>query len=147
MKEVAAKGFLIRIRKLNMMIKNKIAEKEQWLVYATGTTAQLSERVQTSSNGQKLENATIRYMEEVQKIDKRIYELLKEKQEVINVIEQLNEIHYDVLHKIYVQNFTFQDVADDYGKSYSWATSIHGRALKNLQNILDERKVQNETSK
>ena len=140
MNEVTAKGFLIRIRKLNMMIKNKIAEKEQWLVYATGTTIPLTERVQTSSNGQKLENATIRYMEEVQKIDKRIYELLKEKQEVINVIEQLNETHYDVLHKIYVQNFTFQDVADDYEKSYSWATSIHGRALKNLQNILDERK-------
>lgn len=134
-----AKGFLMNIRKLDMMIKNKIAEKEKWLVYATGTTMPLTEKVQSSSNGQKLENATIRYMEELQKIDKRICELLKEKQEKISVIEQLKDIHYDVLHKIYVQNFTFQKVADDYGKSYSWATSIHGRALKNLQNILDER--------
>ena len=139
MKEVTAKGFLKRIRKLDKMIMNKIAEKEQWKAIATGTTVQLSERVQTSSNGQKMENAIINALDIQADIDRYISKLAQEKKEVISVIEQLNEIHYDVLHKIYVQNFTFQKVADDYGKSYSWATSIHGRALKNLQNILDER--------
>lgn len=140
MEEVTAKGFLKGIRKVDRLIRNKIAEKELWLVYATGTTMPLTEKVQSSSNGQKMENATIRYMEEVQKIDKRICELLKEKQEKISLIEQLNEIHYDVLHKIYVQNFTFQDVADSYEKSYSTITSIHGRALANLQKIIDAMK-------
>jgi DNA-directed RNA polymerase specialized sigma24 family protein len=140
MKEVKAKDFLKRIRKIDMLIRNKNAEKEQWLVYATGTTMPLTEKVHSSSNGQKMENATIRYMEEIQKIDKRIYELLKEKEEKIRVIEQLNEIHYDVLHKIYVQNFTFQDVADSYDKRYSTITSIYGRALANLQKLIDAMK-------
>lgn len=139
MKEVTAKGFLKRIRKLDKMIMNKIAEKEQWKAIATGTTVQLSERVQTSSNQQKMADAVCNYIDIEQDINRCISKLAEEKKEVISVIEQLNEIHYDVLHKIYVQNFTFQDVADAYGKSYSWATSIHGRALKNVQNILDER--------
>lgn len=147
MKEVKVKDFLKRIRKADKIIMNKIAEKEHWKAIATGTTVQLSERVQTSSNGQKMADAVINALDVQADIDRYISKLAAEKNEVISVIEQLNEIHYDVLHKIYVQNFTFQDVADDYGKSYSWATSIHGRALKNLQNILDERKVQNEISK
>ena len=30
-------------------------------------------------------------------------------------------------------------MANDYGKTYSWATTVHGRALEHVQKILDER--------
>jgi DNA-directed RNA polymerase specialized sigma24 family protein len=63
----------------------------------------------------------------------------KKKKDVLNVIEQLDAVEYDVLHKIYVQDFTLQDVASLYGRRYEWATTTQGRALKRVQNILDER--------
>lgn len=58
---------------------------------------------------------------------------------MIRTIEQLPENEYDLLHRIYIQGKTMDDVADAYGKTYSWATTVHGRALKRVQNILDGR--------
>ena len=63
--------------------------------------------------------------------------LIDKRNEVLRVIEQLNTTEYDLLHKIYVQYKPFYDVADEYQKSYSWVTTVHGTALKNVQKILD----------
>lgn len=46
-----------------------------------------------------------------------------------------------------------EDVANLYDKSYTWATTVHGRALEHLREILEERsrkettkmEVENET--
>ena len=141
MVEVKAKDFLEKLGKLDKMITNKVCEKEKWREVALGTTVQLSEKVQTSSTQQKMANAVVNYVDVEQVIDRYISQLADEKQDVIRTIEQLEETHYDVLHKIYVQDFTFQDIADLYDKSYSWVTSIHGRALKKLQKLLDERNL------
>jgi hypothetical protein len=39
----------------------------------------------------------------------------------------------------YVYNMEYQDIADSCDKSYSWATSVHGRALKNIEKIRSEK--------
>ena len=57
--------------------------------------------------------------------------------EIIGVIEQLPEASYDILHKIYIQGMTLDEVAYARDKSRSWAASLHGTALKHLQDILD----------
>lgn len=146
--EDTAKGFLRQIRKLDALIKNKIAEREQWKAIALGTSMQLNERVQFHGNQQKMAHAVEKYIDIEKEIDQCIDDLIAKKQEVISVIEQLKASEYDILHKVYVQNLTLEEAAYSCDKSYSWSTSIHGRALKNLQNILDERKeVTNETSK
>lgn len=134
---VKAKDFLSKLSKLDRMITNKVCEKEKWRAIALGTTVQITERVQTSSSQQKMANAVVNYIDVEKDIDRCISKLADEKRDVINAIEQLEDTHYDVLHKIYVQDYTFQDIADSYDKSYSWATSVHGRALVELQDILD----------
>ena len=60
-----------------------------------------------------------------------------EKRKIIRNIEQLPEAEYDVLHKVYVQYKTLQEVAADRDISYSLAATIHGRALKSLENIIN----------
>lgn len=134
-----AKGFLRQIRKLDALIKNKIAEREQWKTIALGTTVQLSERVQSSSGQQKMANAVEKYIDIEKEIDQCIDDLIAKKKEVISVIEQLNAVEYDILHKVYVQYLTLHEVAYSIDKSYSSVTSIHGRALVNVKKILDER--------
>ena len=134
---VKAKDFLSKLSKLDRMITNKVCEKEKWRAIALGTTVKITERVQTSSSQQKMANAVVNYIDVEKDIDRCISKLADEKRDVINAIEQLEDTHYDVLHKIYVQDYTFQDIADSYDKSYSWATSVHGRALVELQDILD----------
>lgn len=135
-----AKDFLKQLPKLNKMIENKMAEKEQWKSVAMQTTSfNTSERVQSTPNPQKMSDAVIRYIDIEAEIDQCIDALVDTKKDVISVIEQLEATEYDVLHKVYVQNITLDIVADRYDKSYSWATTIHGQALKNVQKILDER--------
>lgn len=135
-----AKDFLKQIKKLDCMIENKLIEKDQWKSIATGTSAHMTgERVQSSGSQQKMADAIDRYIDIEAEIDQCIDRLIGKKKDVISVIEQLNPTEYDLLHKVYVQYITLDDVSETYGKSYSWATTIHGRALNNVQKILDER--------
>lgn len=133
-----ASDFLRQLKKLNVMIENKLVEKEQWKSIALGTTAQMGgERIQSSGSQQKMADAVVRFVAIEKEIDECIDKLIDTKKEVIEVIEQLSATEYDLLHKVYVQNLTLYDIANMYDKTYSWATTIHGRALKKVQEILD----------
>ena len=99
-----AEEYLEQIGYLDEVIEKKESQREEWFTKAISTTAPITERVQTSSNGNKLENATIKYMEEVEKIDNRVYELRKERQKILDTIEKLNNKNQlGVLYKIYVE--------------------------------------------
>lgn len=135
-----AKDYLRQLQKLDKLIENKLAEKEQWKAMATSTTQQMSaDRVQTSGNPQKMADAVCKIIEIEAEIDAFVDRLVDTKREVISTLERLNPTEYDLLHKVYVQYFTFDDVAIKMNKSYSWVTTVHGRALKNVQRMLDER--------
>lgn len=134
-----AKDFLKQIKKLDKLIENKMIEVQQWKEIAQNTTASnpSADRVQSSSNPHRISDAIDRYIDLEKEINRYVDELVDTKKAVISVIEQLEALEYDILHKMYVQNFTLYDVADKYDRSYSWATTIHGHALKNVQKILD----------
>ena len=135
-----AKDFLRQIRKLDRLIENKLIEVQQWKDIANNTTANLTgERVQSTSNPHKIADAISRYIDLEREINQDIDRLIETKKDVISVIEQLNALEYDIIHKIYVQYLTFDEVAFACKHSKSWATTIHGRALKHIQNILDQR--------
>ncbi len=139
---MTAKEYLFQVKKLDMMISNKLQEVEHWKCIATSTNASGSgERVQASGSQQKMADAVARYMDIERDITAVIAELVDRRQEIIQTIEQLPVTEYDILHKVYIQGQDFNVVADEYGKSYSWTTTVHGRALRNLQKVLDEREV------
>lgn len=136
-----AKEYLLQISKIDRLIENKIAEMDHWKAIATGTTAYSeADRVQSSGSKDKMADAVCRYLQIDEELNRAVDLLVDTKQEVIRTIEQLEADEYDILHKLYVQGKTFQEVAEDKAKSYSWVTSKHGRGLASLQRILDERK-------
>lgn len=131
-----AKKYLMKIEKYDAMIENKKAEKEKWETIATSTTTQLSEKVQTSSNGQKITNAVMKILKIQEELDEYIEKFKNKRDEIIGVIEQLDVDEYDLLHKVYVQYYTLKEVAYKKKRSYSSITAIHGRALNNLLKII-----------
>ena len=134
------KEFLQQVEKLDKLIENKLIEKKQWFDIATGTTSQLAaDKVQTSGNHSKMEDAVIKIVDLEREIDKQIDRFVDLKKEVIETIEQLRPVEYDFLHKIYIQYKTLAEVAEIYGYEYSWATTTHGRALQSLRCLLEER--------
>lgn len=135
-----AKKYLHQVSKLNRLIENKMIELAQWKSMATGTgTFSDGERVQSSGNQQKMAEAVGRYVDIERELDACIDRYIDTKNEVIHTIEQLPAVEYDVLHKIYIQEKTLAEVAIICDRAYSWATTIHGRALKMVQDILDGR--------
>lgn len=157
-----AKDFLKQLQKLDKLIENKISEKAYWMGIACSTTAPASRtvkiknskdkyeehamtRVKSSSNQQKMSDAISRYIDIEADIDACIDRLYDEKKKVLAVIEQLDVIEYDILYKVYVgivQNdklhyLDLNEVAALYDKSRSWADTMHGIALKHVQEIID----------
>lgn len=143
-----AKEYLLQVKKLDQMIQNKKVEKEMWMSMALSTTAPSDgERVQSSGSRQKMADAVIRSVGLDEKIEKCIADLFAKKQEVIQTIEKLSLVDYDVLHQVYIQNRDFYDMAEKYGRIYSWVTTAHGRALKHLQEMLDAKEKLKEMEK
>lgn len=136
-----AKHYLLQIRKLDSLISNKLAEVDHWKNVAFGTGAYSEgDRVQSSGNKQKMAAAVERYIDIQAEITADIDKLIDLKQEVIKTIEKLSVTEYDLLHKVYVQGLTLDDVAERNDRSRSWADTVHGRALASLQRLLNERK-------
>lgn len=168
MAPVDAKKYLQQVSKWNKIIENKTVEIEQWKLLAGSSTSGSGEsvkigkelhnmeRVQSSGNPQKMENAVVNYtdMEEELLKDRETY--ARKKQEVVAMIELLPSAEYDILHKMYIgivekdekgnefiKYLLLEDIANLYQKSYSWTTMIHGKALKMVQNMLDGREKEN----
>lgn len=144
---MTAKEYLQQVEKLDLLIQNKLAEKQQWLEVALDITAHLGgERVQTSGSKSKMAEAVEKCIDVEREISALIDRMIDTKDEIISVIEGVeNPTEYDVLHKRYIQKMSLQQIADRYGKEYSWATTTHGRALKSAQDVLDK-KYQNNQS-
>lgn len=138
------KEYLQQVEKLDKLIENKIAEKKQWYELATGTSAQLSpDKVQSSGNHSKMEDAVIKIVDIEREINAQIDKFVDLKREIIATIEQLKTVEYDFLYKVYIQYKTLAEVAEIYGYEYSWATTTHGRALQSLRGLLEEREKDN----
>lgn len=137
-----AKDFLKQVSKLNVVIENKLIEKEQWREIATNATAQyggIGGGGKTGNAKQTMADAVGKMIDIEREINAMIDKLIDTKQDVISVIEQVNATEYDVLHKVYIQGMTFDEVAVAKKRSYTWATTVHGRACQSVQRILDER--------
>lgn len=129
--------FLQQVGKYEVIIHNKLIEYQQWKALAESTTSVLNpDKVQTSGSKQKMAEAVERYMEIENEIKECIEKLYEAKKDALAEIEKLEPVDYDVLHKIYIQYMTIQDVADAYVKSYSWACKQHTKALENLEKII-----------
>lgn len=134
--QMEARKFLSQIEKIEYMIANKKVEAEQWNDIANNITSQVGgERVQSSGSQDKMASAVI----EVVEIKSQIKILEDTYKDVVSVIEQLEARYYNFIHKVYVQHLTVKEVASMEGKSYSWATTTHKKALKEVQKILDGR--------
>lgn len=136
-----AKCFLSQVKKLDLQIKNKLIEKQQWKDIALGITANMDgERVQSSGAKSKMADAIEKCVDMETEIDSLVDKLIDTKKEVIQTIEQLDSpTEYDILHMRYIQFLSLQEIADHYGRDYTTITTAHGRALKNVQELLERK--------
>jgi hypothetical protein len=152
-----AKSYLKQVKKIDLKISNKLVEQQQWRDIALSVTsggesvklinakgkAELHnvEKVQSSGGQDKMADAIAKCVDMGAEINSLIDELTAIKKDVVKTIELLdNPTEYDLLHKRYIQYIPLKTIATLYGTEYTNITTIHGRALKNVQILLDAKK-------
>lgn len=137
-----AAEYLRQIQKFDCIIRKKLEKKEQWMAAATSISSnQSGERVQSSGTKDKMADAVINAVDIEKQIAEDIKRLVKKRDEVLNTLEHLDVVEYELLYKVYVEGVPLKECAGYFCKSYSWVTHIHRKALKNVQKILDGRGV------
>ena len=138
-KKSEAQVFLGQVEKLEAIIQNKQIEKQQWRDIALGITGNMDgERVQSSGAKQKMADAVNKCVDMEAEIDSLIDTLIDTKKEVIQTIERLDSpTEYKLLHLRYIQFVKLKDIAQMWDEEYTNITTTHGRAVKNVQEILN----------
>ena len=140
-KKSKAQIFLEQVEMLDTIIENKLIEQRQWRDLALNITANMDgERVQSSGTKSKMAEAIDRCIDIEREIADAVNALVEKKQEIVRILEKVNSpTGYRILHMRYIQQIDLSDIADKLNKEYSWVTTTHGRALKSVQNILQEK--------
>lgn len=136
---MTAETYLDQIKKIDFMIKNKLQEYQRWVEAAEGIGgAAIGERVQSSRNLHRGADAIGKYID----IEQEIEALKRQRQHIIETIEKLPSTEYDLIHKMYVQDYTMKELAYHFGKSYDTVKRWRNHALELIQAMLDEGKTQ-----
>ena len=136
-----AQSFLEKYEMLFVQVECLKAEWHQWHDLAHSITAMVGgERVQSSGAHDKMASAVTKCLAVEEDIDLQIGRLIAKQNEVKSALAELEKpTEYSLLHQRYIQFKQLKTIADNFGASYDWATTTHGRALKSLQVILDQR--------
>lgn len=138
--KIQAELFLKSVEKLDAILENKLIEQMQWKEVALNISANIGgERVQSSHCPSKMADAVIKCVAMEDEIAECVDKLIAEKKKVIGVLEQLySPTEYRILHMRYIQYISLSDIAERLNREYTWVTTTHGRALKNVQKIIDK---------
>ena len=125
--------YLRDVSMIDSKIANKVYELEMWKEIAEGSGMGDGERVQATSNQQKMADAVIRYTD----IEKEIETLKAEKRLFVERIERLPRNFYILLHDLYIKGLTLKESERMNQKKPSWGSTTHSRAKKELMRVIE----------
>lgn len=140
-KKSKAQLYLERVELLDTIIENKLIEQRQWKDLALSITANMDgERVQSSGAKSKMADAVNKCIDMEDEIAEFVDKLISEKQNIVRTLEKLySPTEYKILHMRYIQHISLADIAIDLNREYTTITTTHGRALKNVEKLLEKR--------
>jgi hypothetical protein len=136
-----AKEYLNKIRTIEAGINADIEEIESLTTLATKVTSVINDnRVQTSSDQQKIETYSVKIADLKSKIARELVEFLDYKKSVIKLIREFCSTDcMTLLHKRYFQYKKWEEIAVEMNYSYQWVSDgLHKKALSQVQKALDE---------
>lgn len=141
MERMSAKEYLQGIKKLDSLINSLTEEYETMRSLALKVTASNDgERVQNSGNQDKLGNMVIKLIEQQEKINRNIDKYINMRANIHEVLSLLdNGDHIRLLYKRYFEYKSWEVIAYEMHYTYRWVTKMHGKALIELDKILEGR--------
>lgn len=139
------KQYLSQIERLDKMIQNKLSEIYQLKTMACSVTVSSeNERVQTSSDKDRLGSTVARIVDLEKETDSMVDSYIEKRNHIINQIDGLDNIdYYHVLSMRYVGRTTFEEIAKNTNWSIRKVFSIHGEALKEFEKLYGKEYLKN----
>lgn len=139
MEEMTAKEYLMQVR--NLESKMKILKEEidtlREMVVSTGATQQ-GERVLSSGTQDKMAETICKINEKECEWNDLMREFALARANVIINIQKLNNPEYEqILYKRYCQSKKWEEIALEMNYTYQWVCKLHGRALLELDKVLN----------
>ena len=139
LEEMTAKEYLNQVR--NLESKMKILKEEidtlREMVVSTGAIQQ-GERVLSSGTQDKTAETICKINEKECEWNDLMREFALARANVIINIQKLNNPEYEqILYKRYCQSKKWEEIALEMNYTYQWVCKLHGRALLELDKVLN----------
>ena len=134
---MTTKQYLNQIHRIDKMINNKLSEIYQLKNLACSISiSDNSERVQTSSDKDALGNAVSKIVDLEREVNDCIDKFSEKRRNIITQIDSLeNDMYYQVLFSRYIEQKTFEKIAEDNEYSVRQILRIHGDALSEFERL------------
>lgn len=128
---MTTKQYLNQIDRINRTIKNKLSEIYQLKTMVCSISVSSDEsKVQTSSDKDKMGSAVAKIVDLENEINEIIDVYAVKRERIISQIEAISDVmEYQVLFSRYIENKTFEQIAEDNEYSVRQIIRIHGNAL------------------
>ena len=140
--------YLNQVKRLDSLIENKREEERELWALATSMSQASDGMPHGTSDPDKMTNIIQKIITARESTNAAIDRYGDAKQDVINHIEMLPIRQYDVLHWLYIKKrdkiakgqgwyYTWSEIAEKMGCTEQNISKLRGKALRNLQKILD----------
>jgi len=136
-----AKEYLSQAIWLDKVINNKIEQQESIRALAEKVTVNFTQEKVSGGKGitSPMEEATIKLIDLSHEINDDIDRLIDLKKEILNVINEIDDFRYKLLLEMrYINCKDWDEVANTLGYDTRYILKLHGRALKEIDEILKE---------
>lgn len=125
--------YLGMIEKLNLLINNKILEKEELFTITTKTTQANDGMPHATGTSDKVGNGAVKLVQKAHEIDEAIDLFYDLKQEIIGQMQKLPVSEYNILYQSFVLGAALGAIADDLGMSLTQVKRERRNGINNLQ--------------
>lgn len=131
------KQYLQQIERLDKMIQNKLSEIYQLKTMACNVTVSNdSERVQTSSDKDRLGSTVAKIIDLEKETDKLVDSFIDLKKETMLIIRMIkSERHREILFKKYLEQKSLYEIAEELGMTDRGCKKAHKKALDEFEKI------------
>lgn len=132
---MTTKQYLSRFHRINQEIDGNLAEIFRLKTMAMSiTVAQKDVNVQSSGESDRMASAVAKIVDLEREIDEKIDGMKVSREKMISQIAQIdNDMEYTVLYQHYIQNLTFEKIAENSNYSIRHIFRVHGNALQSFE--------------
>ena len=140
---MTAKEYMNQARYLDLRIRSKVAQIDRLNDLATHVTSTISDMPKSSSpDPSRMETTICKIVDLERDITEDLGHLMDLKQELQQVVDGVSRPEYQViLQKRYLEMEQWEDIASDMNYDVRYVQKLHGRALADVQELLDVKRA------